>query len=86
VRRYTLTPQFLRDFRTLEPDMSLADIATVDALLAAVISNPQGVRRVQSFYDPQRPSWLSRASSFVVHYAYDVDVDEVTFLNIFRRS
>jgi len=66
--------------------MSPADSAIVDALLAAVISNPQHVRRVQSFYDPSQPSWLTRSGPFVVHYAYHVDTDEVVFLNLFRRS
>jgi hypothetical protein len=65
--------------------MSPADQQTLDALLAAVVSDPQGVERVQSFYDPQRPSWLTRSDPFVVHFAFDVDADEVTFLNLFRR-
>lgn len=65
--------------------MSPADEEILDALLAAVISNPQGVQRVQSFYDPRRPSWLARSDPFVVHFAYDVDADEVIFLNLFRR-
>lgn len=86
MRRYTLTPQFLRDFQALEPDMSPADVTVCDTLLAAVINDPQGVRRVQSFYDPVRPSWLSRSGPFVVHYAYNIDTNEVVFLNIFRRS
>jgi hypothetical protein len=86
VRRYTLTPQFLRDFQTLEPAMSPADVAVFDALLATVIDDPQGVRRVQSFYDPSRPSWLTRSGPFVVPYAYDIDTDEVVFLNVFRRA
>jgi hypothetical protein len=66
--------------------MSPADIEIIDALLAAVINNPQGLRRVQTFYDPHRPSWLVRSDPFVVHYAFDVDADEVVFLNLFRRS
>jgi hypothetical protein len=86
LRRYTLAPQFLRDFQALEATMSPADIAVFDALLAAVIDDPQGVRRVQSFYDPSQPSWLTRSGPFVAHYAYHVDTDEVVFLNIFRRS
>lgn len=82
---YTLTPQFARDFRALEPDMSPADLEIFDALLAAIIRNPQTVQRVQSFYDPQRPSWLSRSGPFVVHYAFDAQAGEVTFINVFRR-
>ena len=65
--------------------MSPADEKILDALLAAVISDPQGVQRVQSFYDPQHPSWLARSDPFVVHFAFDVDADEVIFLNLFRR-
>ena len=85
MKRYTLAPQFLRDFRALESGMSPADEDILDALLAAVIRDPQGVQRVQSFYDPQRPSWLARSDPFVVHFAFDVDADKVIFLNLFRR-
>jgi hypothetical protein len=85
VRRYTLAPQFLRDFQALEPGMSPADMEILDALLVAVINDPQGLQRVQTFYDPHRPSWLVRSDPFVVHYAFDPDADEVTFLNLFRR-
>jgi hypothetical protein len=66
--------------------MSPADVAVFDALLAAILNDPQGVRRVQSFYDPAQPSWLTRSGPFVGHYAYHVDTDEVVFLNLFRRS
>jgi len=86
LRNYTSNARFLRDFQTLEPGMSPADIEIVDALLAAVIATPQGVRRVQSFYDPAQPGWLTRSGPFVIYYAYHVDTDEVVFLNIFRRS
>lgn len=65
--------------------MSPADEDILDALLAAVIGDPQGVQRVQSFYDPQRPSWLARSDPLVVHFAFDVDADAVIFLNLFRR-
>jgi hypothetical protein len=75
----------LRDFRLLESGMSPADEEILDALLAAVISDPEGVQRVQSFYDPFRPSWLARSDPFVVHFSYDGDTDEVLFLNLFRR-
>ena len=86
MRNYTLTPQFLRDFQILEPTLSPEDIVVFEALLATIIADPQGVRRVQSFYDPSQPSWLTRSGPFVAHYAYHVDTDEVVFLNIFRRS
>ena len=85
MKRYTLALQFLRDFQALESGMSPADEDILDAFLAAVISDPQGVQRVQSFYDPQRPSWLARSDPFVAHFAFDVDADEVIFLNLFRR-
>lgn len=65
--------------------MSPSDQTILDALLAAVINDPEGVTRVQSFYDPRRPSWLTRSDPFVVHFAFDVDADEVAFLNLFRR-
>lgn len=86
MKPYTLSPQFLRDFQTLEPDMSPADVAAFDALMATIMNDPQGVRRVQSFYDPARPSWLTRSGPFVVHYAYNIGTGDVTFLNLFRRS
>jgi len=82
---YTLTPQFIRDFQALEPDMSPADVEIFDALLAVIVRSPQTVQRVQSFYDPQRPSWLARSGPFVIHYAFDAQADEVTFINLFRR-
>ena len=85
MRRYTLAPQFLRDFQALEPGMSPADVQALDSLLAAVIDNPQSIQRIQTFYDPYHPSWLVRSDPFVVHYAYDVTTDEVVFLNLFRR-
>lgn len=85
MKRYTLALQFIRDFQALESGMSPADQQTLDALLAAVVNDPQGVERVQSFYDPQRASWLARSDPFVVHFAFDVDADEVVFLNLFRR-
>jgi len=82
---YILTPQFIRDFQALEPDLSPADTEIFDTLLAAIVRNPQRVQRVQSFYDPQRPSWLSRSGPFVIHYAFDAQADEVAFINLFRR-
>lgn len=82
---YTLTPQCIRDFQALEPDMSPADMEIFDALLAAIVRTPQTVQRVQSFYDPQRPSWLARSGPFVIYYAFDAQADEVTFINLFRR-
>lgn len=85
MRSYTFAPQFIRDFQALESGMSPADKAIIDALLVAVIRSPNTVQRVQSFYDPRRPSWLVRSDPFVVHYAFDVDSDEVTLLNLFRR-
>lgn len=85
MKHYTLAPQFIRDFQALESGMSPADEEILNTLLAAVINNPQGVERIQSFYDPRRPSWLARSDPFVVHFAYDVDEDDVFFLNLFRR-
>lgn len=85
MKRYTLAPQFSRDFRALESGMTSADEEILDALLAAVINDPHGVQRVQSFYDPRCPSWLGRSAPFIVHFAFDVDADEVVFLDLFRR-
>ena len=85
MRSYTFAPQFIRDFQALESGMSPTDMEIVDALLVAIIRNPNTVQRVQTFYDPHRPSWLVRSDPFVVHYAFDVDADDVVFLNLFRR-
>ncbi len=65
--------------------MSSADVEALDSLLVAVITKPQGLQRVQSFYDPYHPSWLVRSGPFVLHYAFDANTDEVVFLNLFRR-
>jgi hypothetical protein len=65
--------------------MSPADEERLTALLTTVVAEPEGLRRVQSFYDPTRPSWLVRGDPFIVHYAFDPDADEVVFLNLFRR-
>jgi hypothetical protein len=62
-----------------------ADREIFDVLLAAIVRDPQTAQRVKSFYDPQRPSWLARASPFVIHYAFDAQADEVTFINLFRH-
>lgn len=86
MRRYTLSPQFLRDFQALEPALSPADEEVLNTLLVAIIRDPQTSQRIQSFYDPQRPSWLVRSGPFLMHYAFDPDSDEVTFLNLFRRQ
>ena len=85
MRRYFLGPHFLRDFRSLEAQMSPADTETFDALLAAIVQDPESPQRVPSFYDPTRPGWLRRWDPFLVHYVFDTDRDEVTFLNPFRR-
>ncbi|MFQ5683194.1 MAG: hypothetical protein ACE5HC_07975 [Candidatus Binatia bacterium] len=65
--------------------MSPADEEILDALLATMISAPQGLQRMQTFYDPHNPSWLVRSDPFVVHFSFDLDTDEVVFLNLFRR-
>lgn len=85
MRRYVFSRQFLRDFRTLAPGLSPSDEELIDKLLAAVVEAPETSRRMQTFYDPSRPSWLVRADPFVVHYAFDPEADEVGFLNLFRR-
>ena len=65
--------------------MSPADTESFDALLAAIVRDPENPQRVPTFYDPIRASWLRRADPFLVHYAFDAARDEVTFLNLFRR-
>jgi hypothetical protein len=85
VKRFQVTPQFARDFRTIEPSCSPADRDVLDALLADVLRDPTTPRRVQSFYDPERSSWLLRAGPFIVHFALDDEAGEVVLLNLFRR-
>jgi hypothetical protein len=85
VKRFQATPQLVRDFRTLEPSCSPADEAIVYALLAEAIREPTTPRRIQSFYDPTRSSWLLRSGPFLVHYAIDDEAGEVVLLNLFRR-
>ena len=85
VKRFQATPQFARDFRTLEPSFSPDDEAAVYALLAEAIRQPTTPRRIQSFYDPSRSSWLLRSGPFLVHYAIDDDAGQVVLLDLFRR-
>ena len=65
--------------------MSPADQDLLDRHLAAVLAEPEDRQRFQTFYDPQRPTWMVRSDPFLIHFAYDVERDEVTFLNLFRR-
>jgi hypothetical protein len=85
VTAYRLAPQFLRDFAAIEQELNAEGQRTLDALLASVIAQPQRADRFPTFYDPDHPSWLLRSDPFLVHYAYDDDRDEITFLNLFRR-
>ena len=82
MRRYVLGAHFLRNFRALEALMSPADTEIFDALLAAIVRDPESPQRIPSFYDPTRPSWLRRADPFLVHYVFDTDRDEVTFAGV----
>ena len=47
--------------------MSPADTESFDALLAAIVRDPENPQRVPTFYDPIRASWLRRADPFLVH-------------------
>ena len=85
MKRFQVTPQFARDFRTIEPSLSPDDQAMLDALLAEAVQHPTTPRRIQSFYDPLRSSWLLRSGPFLVHYALDDAAGEVVLLNLFRR-
>jgi hypothetical protein len=85
VNHYRLAPQFLRDFRALEPGLSPADQGVIDALFTEVVRHPDSPRRIQSFYDPMTPSWLLRSDRFLVHYAVDDQRGEVILLNVFWR-
>ena len=83
--RFQVTPQFARDFRALEGSFSPAEQSLVDALLVEAVRQPESPRRIPSFYDPTRSSWLLRSGPFLVHYAIDDEEDQVVLLNLFRR-
>jgi hypothetical protein len=85
LRDYRLAPSFLNDVAAIESDLSAAESEVLDRMVAAIVADPLGIRRVQSFYDPNRTSWLTRSDPFIVHYAYDQGADEVILLNLFRR-
>jgi hypothetical protein len=51
-------------------------------MLAAIAADPALPGRVQSFSDPQMPSYLYRSGSFLVHYRLTAD-GKVEFLNLF---
>jgi hypothetical protein len=85
LRSYRLAPSFLHDVTAIEADLSPADNVILDRAVAAIVASPLRIRRAQSFYDPSRPSWLTRCDPFIVHYAYDQEADEVILLNVFRR-
>jgi hypothetical protein len=82
---YAFAPQFLRDFAALDPGLKPDGQRALDALMAAVVARPGRADRFATFYDPDHPSWMIRSDPFLIHYAYDDDRDEVTFLNVFRR-
>jgi len=69
----------------LEPSFSPDDESVVYSLLAEAIREPTTPRRIQSFYDPVRSSWLLRSGPFLLHYAIDDAAGEVVLLNLFRR-
>ena len=84
--RFRFDRAYLRDFADLDPGLTQKEREAIDLAMSAIVRNPAVRGRIQSFYDPERPSWLLRFDPFVVHYCYDEEADEVIFLNLFRRK
>ena len=74
--------RFLREMTDWEKSTSLHDHQALAQVLAAIAADPALPGRVQSFYDPQAPSYLFRAGGLLVHYRLTAD-GHVEFLNLF---
>ena len=75
--------RFLREVVDWEKSASPRDRDALEQALAAISADPSLPGRVPSFYNPQEPSYLYRASSFLVHYRLTAD-GKVEFLNLFH--
>ena len=79
---FIFSRRFLREVVDWEKSASPRDRDALEQILAAIAADPALPGRVPSFYNPQEPSYLYRAGSFLVHYRLTAD-DKVEFLNLF---
>jgi hypothetical protein len=83
VADFVFSRRFLREVMDWEKSASPRDREALEQVLAAIAVDPALPGRVPSFYDPQAPSYLYRAGSFLVHYRLTPD-DKAEFLNLFH--
>lgn len=77
--------RFLQDLAEWGATASPRDREALEKALASIAANPALPRRVPSFYDPIRPSYLYRAGPILIHYRLRSD-GGVEFLNLFFRE
>ena len=80
---FLFSRRFLREVVDWEKGASPRDRDALEQALAAIAADPALPGRVPSFYNPQEPSYLYRAGSFLVHYRLTAD-GKVEFLNLFH--
>ncbi len=80
---FIFSRRFLREVVDWEKSASPRDRDALEQILAAIAADPALPGRVPSFYNPQEPSYLYRAGSFLVHYRLTAD-GKVEFLNLFH--
>ena len=80
---FLFSRRFLREVVDWEKGASPRDRDALEQVLAAIAADPALPGRVPSFYNPQEPSYLYRAGSFLVHYRLTAD-GKVEFLNLFH--
>ena len=82
--KFIFARRFLREVADWEKGASPRDRDALDQVLSGISADPTLPGRALSFYDPQRPSYLYRAGSFLIQYRV-TDNEEVEFLNLFYR-
>lgn len=65
---YRFSRHFLEELALFEKSVSPADLRSLEAVLAAIVNNPELPGRVPSFYDPTSPSYLYRSGNFLIHF------------------
>ena len=80
---FIFSRRFLREVVAWEKSASPRDRDALEQVLAAIAADPALPGRVPSFYNPQEPSYLYRAGSFLVHYRL-IAGSKVEFLNLFH--
>ena len=79
---FVFARRFLREVANWDKSASPRDREALERVLSRIAADPALPGRVSSFYDPQRPSYLYRAGSLLIHYRV-TDAKEVEFLNLF---